>query len=59
MNDGMQQRDGAEVSLQCGHPGVEPGQVCNLCGQRTEGPEQSQESSTEKDVSLEEKLTQE
>jgi hypothetical protein len=32
MKDIMAQRDGVALSLECGHPNVQPGETCPLCG---------------------------
>lgn len=31
-SDSMQQTDGVEVKVECGHPHVKPGETCPLCG---------------------------
>lgn len=49
MQDAMKQTDGIAVSMECGHPGVKAGEVCQLCG-KTLQPEASTNGSTESDT---------
>jgi predicted NBD/HSP70 family sugar kinase len=32
MQDGMKQHDDLAMSLECGHPNVQPNETCPLCG---------------------------
>ena len=32
MKDILKQGDGVDVGLQCGHPNVQRGETCSLCG---------------------------
>lgn len=35
MQDKMKMGDGFTIGLECGHPNVQPGEVCPLCGKAT------------------------
>ena len=43
MQDGMRQRDDLAVALGCGHPNVQPGEKCPLCGHTLQAEEKNEE----------------
>jgi len=49
MQDAMKQSDDVAVSLECAHPGVKAGEVCQLCG-KTLQPEASTNGTAEGDT---------
>lgn len=46
MQDAMRQGDGVGVGLQCGHPNVQPGKVCPLCGSETPQADNKEEKNS-------------
>lgn len=47
-SDAFKMGDGVETNLQCGHPNVEAGRRCELCGQVVERQEIQKEEQREK-----------